>query len=46
MWTEHGGSGLGLSYGETEELDVVAIAWLFARLREQRKKEADAIKRR
>lgn len=45
MWTQHGGSGLGLSYDQVNDLDVVEIAWLASRLLEQRRRESDALKR-
>lgn len=45
MWTEHGGSGLGLSFAEVGELDCADIPWLINRQREQKKREAEALKK-
>ena len=46
MWTEHGGSGLRMSFSEINELDYEDILWLFERMQKQKKDEADALKRR
>lgn len=45
MWTEHGGSGLGMPRSEVNDLDVAEIKWLIDRMRQQRHDEAEAIKR-
>jgi hypothetical protein len=45
MWTEHGGSGLGMSWTEAQNLDHADIIDTINRIRMQRRKEAQAIKR-
>jgi uncharacterized protein (DUF305 family) len=45
MWIQHGGSGLGMSYDQVNDLDVMEIAWLVERMHEQRKIEVEAMKR-
>jgi hypothetical protein len=44
MWIEHGGSGLGLTYADTEAIDWADIRLLLRRMDEQKRREADAIK--
>lgn len=46
MWHEHGGSGLGLSWNDVNDLGVEDIVWLYEKLKKQRRDEADAMKRR
>lgn len=45
MWTEYGGSGLGLAFEEVNDLDWADIVWLYNRQNEQRKREADSIRK-
>jgi len=45
MWTQHGGSGLGMSFAEVNDLDVDEIFWLFTAQRARRTKEGEALKR-
>lgn len=40
LYTQHGGSGLGLSLGEVMELEMERMRWLLERLGDQRRKEA------
>lgn len=44
-YTQHGGSGLGLTLTEVLDLDYQRFLWLQERLDEQRGKEADALKK-
>jgi hypothetical protein len=44
MWIEHGGSGLNMSFESVGELDFEDISFLRSRQREQRRKEAEAMK--
>lgn len=44
MWTQHGGSGLGMSAQDVGELDLDDIFWLLDALIERRRKEAQAMK--
>ncbi len=43
LYTQHGGSGLGLSLTEVMELEMDRMRWLLERLGEQRRKEAREI---
>ena len=43
LYTQHGGSGLGLTLAEVMELEMSRIQWLLERLGEQRRKEAREI---
>lgn len=45
MWTEYGGSGLGMQWTVVNELDLADARDLFERMMERRKEEADALKR-
>lgn len=45
MYTAFGGSGLGLSYRDTEELDLADINDLLEQLGNQRTLEAQAMKK-
>lgn len=44
MYTQHGGSGLGLTYTECLELDYAQVEWFSERLDAQRSAEARAIR--
>lgn len=44
MWTQHGGSGLGMTFADCEEIDLADAYDLFRRADERRTKEADAIR--
>lgn len=44
MWIEHGGSGLGLSFAEANDLDFSDAILLVEQMRERKKLEGDAIK--
>lgn len=44
MWLEHGGSGLNMAFSEVNELDFADIVQLIELMREQKKREADAIR--
>lgn len=45
MWIEHGGSGLNMRLADIEDLDIGDALELIQLMRQQKKKEADAIKR-
>lgn len=45
MWTQHGGSGLGLTYADIEELDIGDALRLSAAVIKRRRREAEALKR-
>lgn len=45
MWTQHGGSGLGMSFADVGELDVSEIFFLANAMLKRRQKEATAMKR-
>ena len=40
LYTQHGGSGLGLSLDEVMELEIERMRWLLERLGDQRRREA------
>lgn len=44
MWREYGGQGLGMSFTEIGELDWMQVRFFIDRMREQKKKEAAALK--
>ena len=44
-WTQHGGSGLGLTLGEALELQVADRGWLLERIGTQRSREAREIEK-
>lgn len=43
-WTQHEGSGLGITWAETGELNLDDLQWLFHRVNLQREEEASAIR--
>lgn len=45
MWTEHGGSGLGMGFNEVDNLDLQDAIRLNDLMRDRKQREADAIKR-
>lgn len=45
MWHEYGGSGLGMSWNDVNDLGVEDIVWLYERMKKQRHDEAEAMKR-
>lgn len=44
MWHSHGGSGLGLSFVDCEDLDFLEAYDLYNRVMARRREEADAIR--
>lgn len=45
LWKTDGGAGLGLTWQCCEEMDIADVLPLIEQAREQRKREADAVKR-
>ena len=45
IYTQHGGSGLGLSMADVMDLDLGRISWFLERLDEQRRREVEEIRR-
>jgi hypothetical protein len=45
IYTQHGGSGLGLSMTDVMGLDLGRISWFLERLDEQRRREVEEIRR-
>jgi hypothetical protein len=43
MWTQHGGSGLGMTFEDCQNLDYADILELYGMLRKRRRDEAKAI---
>ena len=43
-WSQHGGSGLGVTWHETLDLDVIERDWLLERIDRQRRNEARALR--
>jgi hypothetical protein len=43
-YTQHGGSGLGLTFGDVQEMPLADVRWYLERLGEARRQETDAIK--
>lgn len=44
MWLEHGGSGLGMSFSEAQDLDLAVAIELLEMIQERKKREAEAIR--
>jgi hypothetical protein len=44
-WRQHGGSGLGVTYGEALELPLADRDWLIERIGNQRSREAREIEK-
>jgi hypothetical protein len=44
-WRQHGGSGLGITWGDALELELAERDWLVERMQKQRRREAQEIKK-
>jgi hypothetical protein len=44
-WRQHGGSGLGLAWGDALGLELADRDWLIERIHKQRRREAQEIKK-
>jgi hypothetical protein len=44
-WQQHGGSGLNVTLGELDDMRAEELLWYLERVRKQRQKEADAMKK-
>jgi hypothetical protein len=43
-YTQHGGSGLGLTFSDVQEMPLADVQWYIERLEEARRDESSAIR--
>jgi hypothetical protein len=45
MYSQHGGSGLVITYADTQSMDLSEVFWFLQKLQETREAEVEALKK-